>query len=287
MKLIKELLLPTGLFGWIFFVISTLSVVSLIVYGFGGSASKLIEALSSTYNSLLEGAFGYFDPWITKIVDYIKSRLDVNIIVSDHWRPLFILMMGYFYQDSAAAWDVNRKNAAMVHLLIGFSLALLCSLGSGIAGTNYPYWSASFPVIGLFLYTFFGRTWGYFFEPEVLEGSPDRGHYFKLRVCLSLVRTLIFLFLTVAMVKYGQSKGVSAPEVLSLTAIIVIFGMYWMIEGVRDARLTRKSIRIVGESFINTFVKSPYTKVGGMVVRAHFAAVGLIAIGVTADLMLV
>jgi hypothetical protein len=280
LKTIQTLLLPKTPQGWIFLFIGATSILSLIVYGTGYTLDPIVHVIISAYESILEDTLGLAEPWIKAVLLALANILEIKIELQGHWKHIFVLICIYFFKDAENAWKAGRRTAAYFHAPLGFIISCVCALavGSIKAGSNQywgQFWIAAIPTIGLFVYAFLGITWGSIFEKDigrvVGKGESHSGwHYFKERQPMAIARTLVFFIAILILLYFPIIKTMQNPGVIVFTIIVVLFGTYWIFEGVKATNVARSNARIITEPWPTTFQKSPYTMVGALMLRSFF-----------------
>ncbi len=194
----------------------------------------LFQWIVDGYGRVAALAGAMVEPLLAPLIDWINARLQLNLHLGAHWRPLFILGMVLVIGLARGAWrSGHRRDAVFAVVVIGVG-ALLGALLSGLMPLEGGWWaqgfSAGIPTLALF--TFFGLA-------AALDSGDDATPLGIAIVFIAAVSVVAFAFGAALSFVPGLEVGAG---VVALAAIIAFFGAGFLWNGLRandreDARL--------------------------------------------------
>lgn len=234
----REAIADLGFFSWLFaLIVAGPSILSLFQSVF--IDHRLIDALQwivTGYDRVAAVLGAMFEPLVQPIIDWISARLNWDIDLHPHWRPIFILAMMILVAEARSALRENDFWRALREVTIGGAGALTGALIAGTIPTDAAWWMqalmATAPIaVGFAFYLVAEWEW----SASIWLGGA-----------LVTAAFLIFSMITCAALPLGNGEGI-----VCLAALVFFAGVSFTHGGVANSNLfdARMGLTILGGFF--------------------------------------
>jgi hypothetical protein len=257
---------PDSFLGKLGRILGALSMLRLIELGFASNFGSVIGALLEYYEKLLGWLFWPIEPlvraWLAQLYLYIGWPKSLY----PHWRHVFVLLQLYFLRNM----EVSRLYS-VGFAIFNFLLGILVALTFGVAAGTFPLDKADRTsqflfvaalILGAAIYAAIGFIWEALFVLNRWMQARSESHsawqHFKWGLKRIAVRSLVGFGLLGMLLNVPFIQELSAPGVVISFFLIIAFSVYWLGDGIRDARKTRRA----DESLVAAYLRSPFTQLG-------------------------
>lgn len=237
---LREVVWPPSLINKLGRILATLSVLSLIQYGFAFGLAATVTILLEYYDALVGVLLGWAQPYIQALVHRVAAPFDWGPQLLPHWKHVYVLLGAYFFRSAAVNYSYGYRGAAWFCGIWGAIVALgssaaagTISLREGHAGNNLTM--AAIPVAGIFIFDMAKQLWNATFIREKaarVYGSPvwtwwEFARHNLLLVLAQTVGSLVFVWvvLRVPWVSRVPSPGLAALAFLVLAIVVYRVGV--------------------------------------------------------------
>ena len=230
---------PYQLLGQILAALSLLAIIKHIsLVGFFSAFSMIIDV----YNNFIAFTVGCFDPLIKYIISFLREYFSWQISFKEGWRHVFIVLQMLFVRDAGVAFSDGRRSLAVVRLLLGTAISILCSISIFVSYTPNAVISSiifcGIPVVGLFVYdlTMYAVSSLFFFD-EIGIGENDstvsRSLFFFRGAEKSLYRLLIVYIPSILVFMLPSVRSLLFPRggVVGILIGLFVNALYWLAHG--------------------------------------------------------
>lgn len=222
------------------------SLLVLLKRSYSHDFSDTLNIFVETYDSLLTKIVSPIQPIINDIIKRISLLIDVNIILHDYWKHVFVLLSIYFFSRAAGAYALGRYGTAVFRLNWGVFVALLFSLGSSLEPEHsmsaYQELRIAFSALfSIFLYELGINIWfaTFFREHQAnLHNRSVRGWFSEFLILSKEdgIRFFVGSALIVAMLSAPWPAEFTRPELVVIALIALLHGLFWVYWGWRQTR---------------------------------------------------
>jgi hypothetical protein len=251
-----------------------LSVAALAQRAFLFGLAEAMRVVMDFYDSLLEQAFGWAEPFIQNLLDGIQIWAAFDLHLHDHWKHVFVLIGVYFFRDVSETIRIGRPTSAAFLAAIGLPIALGAAIGAGaIASREGVYWAqfwiAAVPVLGVTLYDFLKLLqYTFFLRPWVAKHTGEQYEemlpYFLHRVHY-VARIPPFGLGVAALGAFAPLPNAGLATLLFLVAFLTL---YWLRTGALRVSKVRKPQETWWQAFYGTGPGLLGTAMAGVLISA-------------------
>lgn len=220
-------------FGWFAFlftaVIGGTSVLALLETVFvQHQLIAVFQWIVDGYNRIAAVAGAIIEPLTRPLLAWLNARLNWDLHLGAHWRPLFILGMVLVMGLARSAWRSDHRGEAVLAIGVIGAGALVGALVSGLMPLAGGWWAqglgAAAPTLALFL--FFGLA------AAMSGGDPaDNTPLGAAALFILIAGALAFVLGAGLSFAPGLSTGAG---VLALAIIIALFGAGFLWNGLAN-----------------------------------------------------
>jgi hypothetical protein len=235
--------------------------------GFTSGFGSILGFLLEQYNALLRRLFWPIEPFITMLVTQLYHTFGWPETIYGQWRHIVVLLGLYFFRE---VW-IGRHfglDALMFNLVLAICVALTFGLLAGTIPLTHGdemaqflfvfvliAGAAAYGIIGFVFEAMFVRQrWAEYRNKPV----PTWCNYLRWGFSRVLIRSLVGLALAWVALQIPFVLQLPSPGVAVSIMLIMLFGMYWLWDGIVDSR----SMALQGASRLSSYVRSTHTQLG-------------------------
>ena len=254
-------------------LITALGVLAVAIAVFNLKGSVITKNVILTYEAVINFLLGWATPYVQMIASVIGRLVNVELNVAPHWKYVFVLLMIFFSRDAYGAWVDKTPVSAIYHGVLGFGVALLASIATSLGSTGLLGGAllATVPVIGLYLYAFFGIAYNTIFTRHTFQGTGHASQaiwpHFRRWQRLALVRLAVglsFIPIFDLATNWQDDQLVTAV----LFASLILNAVFWIIIGIQQAHTFKEDFQ---EQYAEYF-ENGYSRTGFGVISVLVAA---------------
>lgn len=248
MNTVRQLLFADSLPTLLGKGVAALSLMAILKFAFqsqlGFPLSLPFDTLLDLYDECVQFALSLIEPWILEWVRSLSKYFAIDLSLNPVWRHISVLVGLYLSRSVWIAFG-NDLGAALFRLIEAPILAILCGVAAGLV----PWTEGSrvaeiaigaLPVLTLFLY---GSINGAFAALFRMQSEIRRRPHIDTRpkillghVSAAWSRTWKGLLILVVGVELLSVAMVSSPGVVMTIFLALVLGLYFMNEGVSQAK---------------------------------------------------
>ena len=285
-------LLPTGWKDLIQIgarIVGGLSVLAIAVAIYSQGFSTVIISLVETYDDLVTAFFlrtglSWIAGHIAAIMQFVFA-LDVTL--EPYWKHIFTLMSFYIAREVALNLASKLYWTSLFNASHGLVVAFVFSIASGLVGagsanTMDSFLVVAFPVYAAAIYQFVGIIWDATYLREYqakirgLDTPPAWWEHFKNGLGRGTTRTVVGLTIALIGVHIPCIQNLDSPGLILAAGLMLLFGVYWFIDGIFQFSDYRKS----HAANFDTYIRHDHVKLGAAIVGSFCWAI-IWAAGVT------
>jgi len=267
---VHEVLWPRRLDGTVGRLLGALSLLALVRLAFDFGLSATVAQVFRLYDGVLGVLLGWLDPYLQTLLTSVLANLHLRIKLDDYWHHVFVVLQILFGRDAGVAYSSGRRRVAVVRFVVGFCIASIVAVLSGIQIPGNSDFVSNFifavlPTVGIYVYDLAMYCHAAMYQLTYLnrvDGLPDRtrANFFKGAVKRGTVRLAIGLGITLAcfLIPLIRDAPVPAGGLIALGVATVGNASYWLWRGSKDAS---KEARL-GRDWLTSFRKSEAGRFG-------------------------
>lgn len=260
-------LAPAHVFGWIALAMGGLSVAAVFEAATGFRLPDPFAWLRAAYAQMLEATVGTARIVYEPPLAWLSAQTGFDLEVPPIWTHVFVILGVYFFREAAVNLREGHRHSAIFNTVVGAA----CALGASVAIaalTRAPHPAADTlaclaVVVAAFVYHQIGTIWDATVNRALLARSrnlatPSWGAHYLNGLRRGGVRALVGSALAIALMQAPFVRALPEPSLLVALMLVLAFALYWLADGVRDARL----IRGAGERLEAAWLRSAHTQLG-------------------------
>jgi hypothetical protein len=277
LSFMRRLFWPKGFPGMLSRVMGALSLFYIMTYGFNYGLGPMFKRLLEYYDSFLQALFGLAEPFIEASLMWVSTYIGWNLVLYPHWKHIFVLMGIYFFRLVGVNYAVGRRGTASFNLIWCLIVVLISSIAAGTVPVRNASMAANFliafiPIIGALVCTLVGFIWEATFHRKTYGGrdlnvtNPTWWEYFRWGLSRVLSRTLIAIAALWIGLQVPFIRDLESPGLAMLALLVIALAIYWLWDGVNEAKSIRKS----SESTLEAYWRSEDTQLGVAMLGTFF-----------------
>ncbi|MBL8558732.1 MAG: hypothetical protein JNM47_08435 [Hyphomonadaceae bacterium] len=267
LRVIVAAITPGNLFGWIALALGGMSVAAVFEAGTGVVLPDPLAPVRAAYEHLLAATVGRVEVIYKPPIAWVNDTFGLDLSLPPVWTHVFVLLGVYFFREAAINVREKHHHSAVFNVIVGAACGLCASAfiaalsrsGLPAAGTL-----ASLSVVfAAFVYHQAGTLWDATVNRALLAGSrnqpvPSWGAHYLNGLRRGGLRLVMGSLIAVALMQVPMIRALPEPSLLVSLLLVFAFAVYWLADGVRDARLIRRK----GETAEGAYLRSAHTQLG-------------------------
>ncbi len=272
--------------------VAGLSILALINTIYVDGFSETLQHLIGVYEAAVGQFFAYIrlTQLVTIVSELLRSMFDVDLDLQPHWKHVFVLLGFYFFREILLNLSESRFKTAIYNLVVGLPCATIFSAAAGSirptpAHTMDDFLIGSLPIFAALIYHILGLLWDatadlkFYENRNQNEAPPTPYQIFSTGLCRSTSRNLAGITIVLIGIHVPPFNGLPIPGLGVLVLIVLLFGIYWLIDGAFDA----KRFRADDEPAFEAYLRSSHTRLGanifGSFTLAAITVIGAAMVG--------